>query len=82
LLVWQLAAIVYERKRDKQVFYVLPVESIMGKLSVVPIGDTGTIPFAMRQNTRDFVEAAFDTKEGSGDGSSLPAGGGTSTRGP
>ena len=61
--------IVYERKRDKQVFYVLPVEFIMGKLPVVPIGDTGTIPFAMRQNARDFVEAAFDTKEGSGDGS-------------
>ncbi len=40
----------YERKRDKQVFYVISVESILGKLPVVPIGDTGTIPFAMRQN--------------------------------
>ncbi len=59
----------YERKRDKQVFYVIPVESILGKLPVVPIGDTGTIPFAMRQNARDFFHAAFDTKEGSGDGS-------------
>ena len=59
----------YERKRDKQVFYVFPVESILGKLPVVPIGDTGTIPFAMRQNAMDFVEAAFDTNEGSGDGS-------------
>ena len=43
--------------------------SIFGKLPVVPIGDTGTIPFAMRQNARDFVDAAFDTSEGSGDGS-------------
>jgi hypothetical protein len=60
---------VYERKRDKQVFYVIPVESILGKLPVVPIGDTGTIPFAMRQNATDFVHAAFDTKEGSGHGS-------------
>ncbi len=50
-------------------FYVIHVESILGKLPVVPIGDTGTIPFAMRQNERDFVDAAFDTKEGSGDGS-------------
>ncbi len=35
---------VYERKQDK-VFYVIPVESILGMLPVVPIGDTGTIPF-------------------------------------
>ena len=45
------------------------MESILGKLPVVPIGDTGTIPFAMRQNARDFVDAAFDTSEESGDGS-------------
>jgi hypothetical protein len=60
---------VYERKQEEQVFYVLPMESILGKLPVVPIGDTGTIPFAMRQHARDFVGAAFDTNEGSGDGS-------------
>ncbi len=54
----------YESKRDKQVFYVIPVESILCKLPVVPISDTGAIPFAMRQNARDFVGAAFDTKEG------------------
>ncbi len=36
--------IVYERKTDSQVFYVLPVESILGKLPVVPVGDTRTIP--------------------------------------
>ena len=66
---WMLdcrSRIIYERKRDSQVFYVLPVASILGKLSVVPIGDTGTIPFAMRQNARDFVDAAFDTSEGLG----------------
>ena len=63
--------IVYERKRDSQVFYVLPqaVETVFGKLPVVPLGDTGTIPFTMRQNARDFVDAAFDTSERSGDGS-------------
>jgi hypothetical protein len=61
--------IIYERKRDSQVYFVLPVESILGKLPVVPIGDTATIPFAMRKNARDIVDAAFDTSEGSGDGS-------------
>ena len=61
--------IVYERKVDKQVFYVLPVENILGKLPVVPVGDTGTIPYSMRQHAEDFVDAAFDTKEGAGDGS-------------
>ncbi len=63
---------------------------------MVPIGDTGTIPFAMRKDARDFVDVAFDTKEGSGpdppdtkEGSdheetsaASAADGGTSTRGP
>ena len=61
--------IVYERKQDSQVFYVLPVESILGKLPVVPVGDTGTIPYSMRQHAAGFVGAAFDTREGAGDGS-------------
>ncbi len=43
--------------------------SVLGKLPVVPIGETGTIPFAMRQDAEDFVGKAFDTREGSGDGS-------------
>ncbi len=63
--------IVYERKQDSQVIYVLPVEFtfILGKLPVVPVGDTGTIPYSMRQHAADFVGAAFDTREGAGDGS-------------
>ena len=63
--------IVYERLPDNQVFYVLPVESILGKLPVVPVGDTGTIPYCtgMRQHAEGFVGAAFDTREGAGDGS-------------
>ncbi len=40
----------YEGKSDDQVFYVLPVESVLGELPLVPIGNTGTIPFAMRQH--------------------------------
>ncbi len=31
--------IVYECRPDIQVFYALPVESILGKLPVVPVGD-------------------------------------------
>ncbi len=61
--------IIYECKSDSQVFYVLPVQSVLGKLPVIPMGDTGTIPFTMRQNAKDFVDAAFDTSERSGDGS-------------
>ena len=28
----------------KPVLYVIPIQSILGKLAVVPVGDTGTIP--------------------------------------
>ena len=58
----------YERKTDSQVFYVLQVESILGKLPVVPVGDAGTIPYSMRQHA-GFVGAAFDTTDGAGDSS-------------
>ena len=67
---WLLACssrIVYERRADNQVLYVLPVESILGKLPVVPVGETGTIPYCMRQHAEDFVGAAFDTREGAGE---------------
>jgi hypothetical protein len=66
---------VYERKRDKQVFYVIPVDSILGKLPVVLIGYTGTIPFAMQKtlSTRRLT-LKRDQK--------TAADGGTSTRGP
>jgi hypothetical protein len=52
-------------RRDDYLF------SVLGKLPVVPIGGMGTIPFAMRQRAEDFqvVGKAFDTREGSGDGS-------------
>ncbi len=69
---WLLACssrIVYERRPDNQVFYVLPVESILGKLPVVPVGETGMIPYCMRQHATNFVGATFDTREGAGDGS-------------
>ncbi len=57
----------YDRTSDDKVSYVLPVESVPGKLPLVPIGDTVTIPFAMRHNAEDFVGAAFDAREVWGD---------------
>ncbi len=43
--------IVYERRPDNQVLYVLPVEFFLRKLPVVPVGNTETIPFSMRNHT-------------------------------
>ena len=58
----------YERRVGREVFYVLPISSLLGKLPVVPVGNTGTIPFSMRRSADDFVGAAFDSAEGAGDG--------------
>ncbi len=49
-----------------EVLYVLPVE-LIGKLPVIAVGETGTIPYCMRQHAEDFEGAAFDTREGKGD---------------
>ena len=35
--------VVYELDYRKPVLYVIPIQSILGKLAVVPVGDTGTI---------------------------------------
>ncbi len=59
-------------------FYVLTVESILTKLPVTSVGDTGTIPYCMRQHAKEFVGAAFDKERGP----ATAAGGGISTRGP
>ena len=31
----------------KPIIYVLPIENIIGKLALVPVGDTGTVPYNM-----------------------------------
>ena len=36
--------VVYELDYKKPVLYVIPIQSILGKLPVVPVGDTGTVP--------------------------------------
>ena len=48
------SAIVYERREQAQVLYVIPVSSVLGRLPLVPVGANGTIPFAMRRESADF----------------------------
>ena len=43
--------IVYELDHKKPILYVIPVESILGKLPVVPVGDTATIPHRLRNHS-------------------------------
>ena len=57
--------IVYELDHRKPVLYVIPIENILGKLPVVPVGDTGTIPHHLRNL---FPGAPGDRRQGSGDG--------------
>ena len=40
--------ILYELDHRKPVLYVIPVEHILGKLPLVLVGDTGTIPHHLR----------------------------------
>ncbi len=53
---------------QSQVLYVVPITSILGRLALVPVGDTGTIPFSMRNEKPDFPGAICNSKRGAGDG--------------
>ena len=53
---------------QSQVLYVVPITSILSRLGLVPVGETGTIPFSMRKETRDFPGASCDSKKDAGDG--------------
>jgi hypothetical protein len=44
--------LIYELLPNKEVLYVVPVTSILGKLPVVRAGDTGTIPHKYRSAFR------------------------------
>jgi hypothetical protein len=61
--------LVYERKENKQVLYVVPIASILGRLALVPAGDTGTIPHSMRSESASYPGASCDSRPGAGDGS-------------
>jgi hypothetical protein len=43
--------VVYELDYKKPILYVIPIQSILGKLPLVPVGETGTIPHSMRAHT-------------------------------
>ena len=62
---------IYERESGPhEILYVIPVWSILGKLPVVPVGDTGTNPYTMcgAERARDLVGARCDREMGKDDG--------------
>ena len=66
--------LIYELAPGKEVMYVVPVTSILGRLPVVRAGDTGTIPYKYRTATRSGAPrfnaqlARADSQPGAGDG--------------
>ncbi len=69
--------LIYELLPNKEVLYVVPVTSILGKLPVVRAGDTGTILHKYRTATRsgthrfDTQIARADSRPGAGDGCAM-----------
>jgi hypothetical protein len=57
--------VVYELDYKKPILYVIPIQSILGKLPLVPVGDTGTIPHSMHNA---ISGAPGDRRPGAGDG--------------
>ncbi len=57
--------VVNELDYKKPILYVVPIQNILGKLPLVPVGDTGTIPHSMRNA---FSGAPGDRRPGAGDG--------------
>jgi hypothetical protein len=59
------AQILYDLDHRKPVLYVVPVDYILGKLPLVPVGDTGTIQHSLRNL---FQGAPGNSRPGAGDG--------------
>ncbi len=57
--------IVYELDHRKPVLYVIPIQNILGKLPLVPVDDTVTIPHHL---CNAFPGATGNSNPGSGDG--------------
>ena len=55
--------------------HVIPVESILGKLSLVQAGDTGTIPFEPTASCQGEIDALTDRYYPGGLSDSRPGGG-------
>ena len=66
--------LIYKTLPGKEVVYVLPITSILGRLPVVWAGDTGTIPFSYHNgcstsnHSYDHTLAKADTSAGARDG--------------
>ena len=62
----------YEMDAQLPRLYVIPMTSLLGKLSVVQAGNTGTIPYSMRGRAAEcYPGGKCDSSEGKGDGSRL-----------
>ena len=61
----------YEMDAQLPRLYVIPMTSLLGKLSVVRAGNTGTIPYSMRGRAAEYPGGKRDSSEGKGDGSRL-----------
>jgi hypothetical protein len=57
--------VVYELDYKKPILYVIPIQSILGKLPLVPVCDTSTIQYHLRYT---FPGAPCDRRPGAGDG--------------
>ena len=43
-----LTSVALYTPEPKSTVYVVPLQDVLGRISVVPFGDTGTIPYSMR----------------------------------
>ena len=59
--------VAYELDYTKPILYVVPIQNILGKLPLVPVGDTGTIMIPHRMHNA-FSGAPGDRRPGTGDG--------------
>ena len=57
--------VIIELDPKNPILYVLPIKNIHWKLPVVPVGDTGTIPYSLRIA---FPGSYGDRKKGAEDG--------------
>ena len=61
-----------DEEPEKQVVYIVPITSILGRLPLIPAGDHGTIPAALRGSKRDlFPLGICDEDRQPGTGSKL-----------
>ncbi len=62
------STIIYERRLQSQVLYVIPITSMLGRLAPVPVGETGATLYSIRKEASTFPGAACDFKPNGADG--------------